>query len=39
MARAKALTGGESLAGNIRLVVNNARLAAPAAVASVAVAG
>ena len=33
LARVNALTGGESLAGNIQLVLNNARLAAAVAVA------
>jgi pseudouridine-5'-phosphate glycosidase len=33
LARVGALTGGESLAGNIQLVLNNARLAAAVAVA------
>jgi len=36
LARVNALTGGESLAGNIQLVLNNARLAAQLAVAGAA---
>ncbi|HJV71354.1 pseudouridine-5'-phosphate glycosidase [Ideonella sp.] len=38
LARVSALTGGESLAGNIQLVLNNARLAAQLAVACAALA-
>ncbi|MEK8033655.1 pseudouridine-5'-phosphate glycosidase [Ideonella sp. DXS29W] len=39
LARVNALTGGDSLAGNIQLVLNNARLAAEVAVAYAALAG
>ena len=39
LARVNALTGGDSLACNIQLVLNNARLAAAVAVAYVALAG